>query len=192
MLNTKYVIFNHDQPAHHNKNALGNAWFVKKIKWVNNPDEEFEYMTSVDPLNEAAVNIEFKDHGLVNLGFDQSGIIKLVNYKPHQLTYESKTNAEMLAVFSEIYYPKGWHVYIDGELVDYMRANYLFRALVIPAGTHKIEFKFEPQSYLLGNLINGISSYLLLISLIIYFGVWIFKFTLKSRIPIEGKNVTNK
>ncbi len=191
MLNTKYVIFNYDQPAFHNKNALGNAWFVKSIKWVDNSDEEFKYMTEVDPLNEAAVNIEFRDNGLDNLGFDQSGIIKLVNYKPHHLTYETSTKEKMLAVFSEIYYPKGWCVYIDGELVDYIRANYLFRALAIPAGTHKIEFKFEPQSYLLGNLINGISSYLLLISLILYFGVKLFKSFMKSRNSIKEKQIEN-
>ncbi len=167
MLNTKYVVFNSDQPAFVNRNALGNAWFVKNVIWVKNADEEFSLMTRVEPQNDAAINIEFKEQGIDDIGFDPSATIDLINYKPNHLTYHSKTTSRMLAVFSEIYYPKGWKVYIDGKHVNYFRANYLFRALVVPSGDHKIEFKFEPRSYLLGNRINYIASLILLLSTVI-------------------------
>ncbi|MBU1013194.1 MAG: YfhO family protein [Bacteroidetes bacterium] len=176
MLNTKYIITNPDQSAFLNRDAMGNAWFVKNIKWVENANDEFAAMTSVNPREDAAVNIEFKGMELGNLGFDPMASIKLENYKPHILTYKSSSNANMLAVFSEIYYPKGWHVYIDDKPVDYLRANYLFRSLVIPAGNHTIVFKFEPRSYILGNAINKYSSYLLLLSVfsLLAYGIWKF------------------
>ena len=77
-----------------------------------------------------------------------------------------------MAVFSEIYYEKGWNAYIDGEKVDYARANYVLRALMIPAGEHLIEFRFEPSTYTLSNVIRGVSSVLLLLLIVVYFVVW--------------------
>ena len=167
MLNTKYIIADTQVPAFLNKDALGNAWFVKNVNWVQNADQEFDAITNLDPKNEAIVQVDFKTEEFENLEYDPYGIIKLSNYKPHILTYESHTKTKMLAVFSEIYYPKGWNVYIDNKRVNYLRANYLFRALLVPIGDHKIEFKFEPKSYLIGNKINAIASYILLASLVI-------------------------
>lgn len=176
MLNTKYIIISPDQTAFYNKNALGNVWFVKNIQWVDNADDEFNAMATINPRENAAINIEFKGSQIDNLGFDPDAEIKLKNYKPHILTYESSTKADMLAVFSEIYYPKGWQVYVDNKQVDYLRANYLFRAMVVPAGNHTIEFKFEPKSYLLGNKINKYASLFLLLSFIciVAFSYWRF------------------
>ena len=182
MLNTKYIITNPNEPAFYNRDAMGNAWFVKNIKWVESADDEFEAMTSVNPREDAVVNVEFKGMELENLGFDPEASISLENYKPHILTYKSNSNANMLAVFSEIYYPKGWHVYIDDKPVDYLRANYLFRALVVPPGNHTIVFKFEPRSYILGNAINKYSSYLLLLSVFSLLAYNIWKFISASKV----------
>ena len=176
MLNTKYIIINPNQPAFQNRDAMGNAWFVKNIKWVSNADDEFAAITTINPREDAAINIEFKGMQLEDLGIDPDASISLSNYKPHILTYKSSTKADMLAVFSELYYPKGWHVYIDEKQVEYLRANYLFRALKVPPGDHTIVFKFEPRSYILGNAINKYASYFLLLSVLFgaVFSIWKF------------------
>ena len=91
------------------------------------------------------------------------GSIDLVDYKPHHLTYASKNNGEGLAVFGEIYYPIGWKVYIDGQETDFLRVDYFLRGLVIPAGEHQIEFRFEPTSYSTGESISLAGSILLML-----------------------------
>lgn len=163
MLNTKYFIFDPQQPAFENSAALGNAWFVNSVKWVNSADEEFDNITKIKPREEAIVHVEFKERVPGNITFDSTATINLTSYKPHESTYESKTKSSTLAIFSEMYYPKGWNAYIDGEQTEYLRANYLFRAVTVPAGNHTIVFRFEPRSYLLGNKITIIASIILLI-----------------------------
>lgn len=186
MLNTKYIITNPDHPAFLNKYALGNAWFVKKLRWVETANQEFESINNLDPREEAIVHVEFKGEKTQSIGYDSTGTIYLTNYRPHILTYKSNTKANMLAVFSEVYYPKGWNVYIDDKKVDYLRANYLFRALIVPEGDHKIEFRFEPRSYLQGNRINAMASYLLLVSLLITFLFYLRNYILELKKPDEN------
>lgn len=94
---------------------------------------------------------------------DSTAIIKLTEYKPNHLTYQSQTNSNQLAVFSEIYYDKGWNAYVDGELTPHFRSNYVLRAMLVPEGRHKIEFKFEPKAYKLGNNISLVSSAILIL-----------------------------
>ncbi len=94
---------------------------------------------------------------------DSTATIKLVDYKPNHLTYQTETQKDQLAVFSEIYYDKGWDAYIDGQKTDYIRANYILRSMWIPAGKHTVEFKFEPSSYVLGKNITLVSSIVLLL-----------------------------
>jgi uncharacterized membrane protein YfhO len=100
-------------------------------------------------------------------GKDKDAVIKLVEYSPNRLTYEaSNLKNSQLAVFSEVYYSAGWNVYVDGTKSDYFRTNYVLRGMVVPAGNHKIEFKFEPTSYFLGKKISIISSIILLLGVV--------------------------
>ncbi len=172
MLNTKYIIVPGDkkQPvARQNPSALGNAWFVNKFRIVENPDEEIGALTDFDPSQEAIVDKRFEEYlqGL-NPGIDSASSISLISYLPNDLIYESSTTKEGLAVFSEIYYKEGWKAFIDGKETPYIRVNYVLRALRIPAGEHKIEFKFHPQLYYTGQKISLASSIILLL---LFFGL---------------------
>lgn len=166
MLNTKYCIYDTSQPPLSNTHALGNAWLVKEVKLVDRADEEVTSLKSFDPKTTAIVNRSFeKELG----GFKSAsaeGEIKLTEYKPNYLKYEATVNSgSQLAVFSEIYYPKGWKSFIDGKETEHIQANFVLRAMVVPAGNHQIEFKFEPESYLTGNKISFASSILLLLAM---------------------------
>ena len=166
MLNTKYCIYDTSQPPLSNTHALGNAWLVKEVKLVDRADEEVTSLKSFDPKTTAIVNRSFeKELG----GFKTAsaeGEIKLTEYKPNYLKYEATVNSgSQLAVFSEIYYPKGWKSFIDGKETEHIQANFVLRALVVPSGNHQIEFKFEPESYFIGNKISFASSILLLLAM---------------------------
>ncbi|MCX6258474.1 MAG: YfhO family protein [Bacteroidia bacterium] len=171
MLNTKYFIFPDKQKnpvAQRNPGALGNAWFVKNFKVVDNADAELKELTGFNPKAEAVVDKRFENElkGL-NLKYDSLGMISLVTYEPNDLIYKSKNSSEQLAVFSEIYYSKGWDAFIDSKPVPYFRVNYVLRALRVPAGEHKIEFRFEPKAYFIGEHISLASSALLIILFIL-------------------------
>lgn len=174
ILNVKYIIQTDSTGAAfpvQNPNANGNAWFVSQIQLVNSADEEMKALDSLDSKNVAVVNS--KDFELKKMAFakDSSATITLENYKPNYLKYTSENANEGLAVFSEMYYGKGWNAYIDGKSVDHIRVDYVLRGLQIPAGKHTIEFKFEPQVVKTGSTITLISSIGMLFLLIggIYF-----------------------
>ena len=154
-----------------NPKANGNAWFVSQVKLVNSADEEMKALKGLDSKNVALVNSN--DFKIKNTAFakDNSARIILETYKPNYLKYVSNNANEGLAVFSEMYYGKGWNAYIDGKSVDHIRVDYVLRGLNIPAGKHTIEFKFEPQVIKTGSMITLISSIgmLLLLAGGIYF-----------------------
>src|SRR3989339_13292 len=152
MLNTKYIIYNPSVPPIENPFYYGNAWFVKQIQYAKNADEEILFLKQLDK-NTAIVSERNKDK-TQNFKFDSTAIIKLTAYKPNHLVYTTSSQIDQFAVFSEIYYDKGWNVYIDGNKSEYFKANYVLRAMNIPKGNHKIEFKFEPNSYLMGRKIS--------------------------------------
>lgn len=177
MLNTKYII-NRDQQLQQNSQALGNAWFVGGIKKVVNPNEEIDNLSNFDPANEAIIlDSEFPEY-LGDFTPTKNGSISMVNYLPHKLTYNSSSSSEQLAVFSEIWYGhnKGWRVTIDGTEVPFIRANYLLRALRIPAGEHTIEFSFKPNSFFIGEKISFAISLLLILGLLALIGFRGFQF----------------
>ena len=151
MLNTKYVIIGDEsgrvEASTRYTQPNGNAWFVSKFKVVDNGDEEIRALDSLDTKSTATIQKSiFKDFNLKEAyQIDSTSSIKLVNYKPSHLKYESKSVSNGFAVFSELYYYKGWNAYIDGEFTPHLRVNYALRALPIPAGNHTIEFKFEPK-----------------------------------------------
>ena len=170
MLNTKYVILNdpqtQSQKMQARASACGNVWFVPKVTFVKDADEEMTAISSFDPRIEAFVGNEFKS--LIDakkVGFDPNGTIKLTNYRPDHLTYEYSTGKDMVAVFSEIWYDKGWKAFVDGEEIPHFRANYILRAATLPGGNHKLEFKFEPASYYTGEKISLLASILLVAGL---------------------------
>ena len=121
-------------------------------------------LDNFDPKNTAVIDKRYKNTvGNWQWAVDSSANIKLDSYSPNKLVYSSATSAPQLAVFSEIYYneEKGWHAYLDGNAVPHFRCNYVLRGMVLPAGTHKIEFKFEPKSVVLGNKIAYAGSFVL-------------------------------
>ena len=176
MLNTKYYIYDPKQPPLANSHALGNAWLVKDVKVVDNVDQEITSLKSFDPKSVAIVNKSFDNELNGYKNGSGEGEIKLTAYEPNYLKYEATVNTgAQLAVFSEIYYPKGWISSIDGKETDHVQADFVLRAMVIPAGKHVIEFRFEPKSYFIGNKISTTSSILLLLAMAGYL-VYLFKY----------------
>ncbi|MGE5394100.1 MAG: hypothetical protein ACM3P1_05100 [Candidatus Saccharibacteria bacterium] len=166
MLNTKYIIYDLKSSPLVNSHALGNAWLVKEVKVVDNADQEITSLKNFDPKTTAIVNKRFEGELSGFKNGSGEGEIKLVDYKPNYLKYEATVNSgAQLAVFSEIYYPKGWVSLIDGKETNHISADFVLRAMVIPAGKHQIEFKFEPQSYFMGNKVSMASSILLLLAI---------------------------
>ena len=165
MLNTKYFI-NQKGQVQQNPRAMGNAWFVNKINLVENADAEISALDGFNPLNTAIVDSKFSEQIIFGLDNTGSSII-LSEYKPNYLKYNSSTTKKSIAIFSEIYYAKGWNAYINGELKPYFRANYVLRGMQIPAGNHVIEFKFEPYSYYLSERIALVSSIILILLIVL-------------------------
>ena len=164
MLNAKYIVYGTEanniivNPA-----AVGNAWFVKEFAQVSSPTEELKRTGEVDTRNVAVIdNSKFKTQDL-KFTFDSTASILLKDFTPPHIKYESQTSTDGLAVFSEIYYPQGWHAFIDGKETEILRADYVLRALAVPAGKHEIEFKFEPKPYLIGNKVTLASSWVVLL-----------------------------
>ena len=161
MLNTKYIMFPDEQGKigiQLNPNANGNAWFVEDVNFVNSADEEIIALDSLDTKKMAVVNVDFKD-SLESLSIqkDSTATIALTSYRANEVGYKTNTKFEQLAVFSEVYYKHGWNAYIDGNLTPHVRANYVLRALKIPAGQHEVVFKFEPTVIKTGNTITLMS-----------------------------------
>lgn len=166
MLNTKYIIVPTKEQTVpiENPQANGNAWFVKNIKTVPGADEEIVGLYTTNTKREAIIQQKNKALAPVADTYSNDGKITLESYKPNALVYESESKEKGFAVFSEIYYPKGWNAYIDGTLTPHTCVDYILRGMEIPAGKHKIEFKFEPQIYKTGNTIALIGSILLLLA----------------------------
>ena len=174
MMNTKYVIFT-PNVYELNWNSLGHAWFVDDYEIVENADAELAALARFSPKKTAIIDKRFE--GVISklpkaefFSLD-TGYILLENYKPNHLTYNYSSKSQQLTVFSEVYYAKGWNAYIDGKLAPHFRVNYILRAMLIPEGNHKIEYKFEPAMYKVGNMIVLIGSILtlLLIAGAVYF-----------------------
>jgi hypothetical protein len=166
MLNTKYIIWpGREQPVTiANPQANGNAWFVKNVKMVANADSEMVALYHTNMKTDVVIQQKNKEGISASNSYNAEGKIDLRSYKPNDLVYETESKSKEFAVFSEIYYPKGWNAYIDGTLTPYACVDYLLRGMEIPAGKHKVEFKFEPAIYKTGNIISIIGSILVLLS----------------------------
>lgn len=178
MLNTKYFIFPAGQQGQtvpiENPYTFGNAWFIDKIQYVNNANEEIDAIGQVDLQQTAIVDSKFKEalKG-VNEGYkDSLSTIRLTSYEPNQLVYETSSPQDGIVVFSEIYYP-GWTATIDGKPADIARADYILRAMNVPAGKHTIKMRFDPQSLHITEGIAYGAMALLLVGVIIL--IWIYR-----------------
>ena len=168
MLNTRYIIYplgeGKTAPVF-NPHALGNAWFVRNVHYVDNANEEIDAVGKESPAATAIVDKRFADVVKRPAAADTTARIVLKHYAPNELTYETHAAREGVAVFSEIYYP-GWTSYVDGKKVPHGRADYVLRVMNIPAGTHTVVFKFDPQSLHVTETIAFVALGLLLIGIL--------------------------
>jgi hypothetical protein len=179
MLNAKYVIIpdNKKNPVPQlNPDAMGNAWFVDSLIVVNTPNEECDALDSLN-LRKAAV-VDVSKFGNFVADFtphhDSTATVTFLSYKPNKLEYQTNATHEGLVVFSEVYYPYGWHAYIDDKPAEHFRVNYILRALKVPAGEHHIRFVFDPDTirkYEPISIICIVIVYLTIIGAIIWFFV---------------------
>ena len=179
MLNTKYIIVGRKGSAPGvmpNPDACGNAWFVSEVKWANTADEEMEGLdanklgdttvmpNAFDPKKTAVMRVTFKDDlGNYTFGKDSAAYVKLAKYGLDDISFTSNNSKEGLAVFSDIYYSKGWTATVDGKETPIMKADYVLRAIKIPAGAHSIEFHFHPASYYNSRKVALVASILLIL-----------------------------
>ena len=148
-LNIKYLIGkdeNNQDLLYENPDAYGNAWAVDSLIILNNPDELLNKLKESD-LQRIALGIEKTIPSDIKLTYDSSELIKIEKIKnsSSHITYNFESLSDQLIVFSEIYYPSGWKVFIDGNESTYFDVDYLLRGMVIPKGTHKVEFYFSPE-----------------------------------------------
>ncbi|MBD1427802.1 YfhO family protein [Sphingobacterium arenae] len=170
MFNVRYLITknpeNGAEQIKRRSTAAGNAWFVDRVTFVNSNAQEMQAIGSFDPQKEAFVHEEFKNKlNISRVGKSENAEIKLVSYHPDTLQYEYTSPTDAFAVFSEVFYEKGWKAYIDGEEVPIIRADYILRALQVPGGNHTISFVFAPKTVEISNLISLIASIILVIGL---------------------------
>lgn len=169
MLNARYIIYSPEQAPLFNPYAMGNAWFVNDYKLVDNADQEIAAIKGLDAKKTAIIDKQFAEElsglSIVPDSNSMSGM-KLVEYAPNYLKYQTFASSEQLAVMSEIYYPKGWEAYLDGKPVPHIRADWTLRAMRIPAGTHEVEFKFIPKGYNTSRTVASVSSGILILLLI--------------------------
>ena len=164
MLNTKYVIFNNEEGSSQlyvNESANGAAWFIDSIINVDSKDEE---IVALDSLNNKtnAISTEIESKKFIN----DDSYVKLLEFNPNKITYEYNTKDDGFIVFSEVFYPNGWHSYIDGEKTQHFNVNYILRGMNVKSGSHIIEFVFDPDVVKKGSMVSLSASLLLFIIII--------------------------
>lgn len=182
MMNVKYIIAPNKEGrsiAQENPYANGNVWFIENVMLAETANDEMRLLDSLDTKSTAIIHRDF----LVQIPSkkierDSLAMIEMVSHNPQHLVYEASTKSEQLAIFSEVYYPKGWNAYINGEQMEYLRANYLLRAIKVPAGNNKIEFKFEPKVIKTGSTISLASSILFVL---VFLGGLYYSFRKKNQ-----------
>ncbi len=179
MLNTRYAITK-DGSVERRESALGAAWFVGGVSRASTAEEEITQIGRVD-LSQVAVVAD--DQPIEAKSYSTDGEIKMEEYQPHYQKYSYTSTAPTLAVFSEIYYNKGWHAYIDGEEVSFLRANYILRAMELPAGTHTIEWRFRAPSWGVVNGITYVASLAILFSIIALIYLFFRNFAIHNTSP---------
>ena len=144
MLNTKYIVT--QQGVYPNPDAMGNAWFVNEVQFVPTPDDESAALNTLDLHRTAVADEKFREVLTCKAIPNETDEITLTSYQPNELVYHTSTANDRISVFSEIYYPEGWHMTIDGEEQEIGRVDYVLRAAIIPAGEHTIRMYFLPDA----------------------------------------------
>ena len=171
MLNTKYIVT--QRGIIPNPDAMGNAWFVNDIQFVPTPDDECAALNTLDLSKTAVADEKFREVLTCTAQPNEEDEITLTSYAPNKLAYHAKVANDRVAVFSEIYYPEGWHLYIDDEEAEIGRVNYVLRAAIIPAGEHTIRMAFIPKALKLDKWSMGFVIIGILLSLIcLSFPLW--------------------
>ena len=182
MLNAKWIIVKQGDKvqAMQNPTALGNAWFVKGITFVKAPVAEMKALSGLNTKDTAVVDEQYKAAVGTFVAADSTSTIKMTIYDNEAITYQSDAKAAQAAIFSEVFY-KDWKAYIDGKSAPIFKANYVLRGLIIPAGKHTIEFKFEPSVYFISRKVSAYSSWLLCILLVVVIGLQIKKYNTSTK-----------
>ncbi len=176
MLNTKYIIFNPEAQPFINPYCFGNAWFAENLVIAENANEEIGAIKWLKTGKTVVIDKQFEN--LVPAAaypVAEDDTVSLTSYQPNELIYKYSAASEKLVVFSEIYYPAGWKCFVDGTETPYFRANYVLRAMIVPAGDHEIKFSFEPESYFIGNKVSLAGSCLLILLIGVYFASELIK-----------------
>ncbi len=190
MLNTRYIIVPDQQTGQlrveTNKEANGAAWFVDSLEWVATPDEEIGALETADTKQVAVVDRRFEEtlKGVSPVA-DSTASIRMTEYRVNMQRYEYSASSEGVAVFSEIYFPDGWTAYIDGMEAPYFRADYVLRAMKLPAGTHTVEFRFRAPHYDTLTAVTRCCSLILLAGLVAAVGVTVVR---NRRKEVDVKN----
>lgn len=173
MLNAKYMIFgdSNEPQAMINAGANGNAWFVSDVKFEKTPDDEINAIGEIDNKKTAVVHASDQNYfDGKTMSADSTAFIDLTKYQPNEIEYKTESKTPQLAVFSEIYYPKGWKMFVDNQEVPYIKANYLLRAVHVPAGKHTVKMVFEPAVIKTGKMIS--TTVFILFILLSLLGIW--------------------
>ncbi len=187
MLNLKYVIYNKQAPPLVNPYNNGNAWFVNNIRVAADANEEMKLLGEIDTKKEVVIDKSLASTLPATITPDSAAKISLKSYKPNHLIYSVDTKSDQVAVFSEIFYDKGWKATINGSEVPYTRVNYLLRGMPLKAGTYQLEFRFAPESYRIGNIIALICSLLMILGIAGY----LFFYFRKPEVIREEDNIPN-
>lgn len=177
-LNGKYIILGAEYPPVINRNAFGNCWFVDSAVRAETPDDEIALIGSADLRNTAVIGDDFawareridSLNSLARTDIAPADSVWMTDYAPNELRYRYRIHSERAVIFSEIYYPEGWHAEVDGKPVELFRADWILRGTFIPAGEHEIVMRFDPQSYITGERLSRASSILLIVLLVLSAG----------------------
>ncbi len=168
MLNTEYIIYNNDAGPLPNSANLGSAWFVEDIVIVDDADTEITAIEGLQTRYQAVVDKRYADQ---IKGFtyqtDSTAAIAVEEHLPNYIKYIYDSPVPQAAIFSEIHYEKGWNAYLDGNAVPHFRANYALRGMIVPGGSHTIEFKFEPRTYAKAATVSTAAG-LIIVALVLY------------------------
>lgn len=173
MLNTKYIIYNNDAAPIENPRRLGDAWIVGDVKWVASADEEMNSLKELDPSKTAIVNENFKSL-VTPFEMDSTAKIELTLSHPNRKVFTTSSQKDVLAVFSDVYYKPGWHVYVDDVESDHFRTNWILRGMVVPSGEHTIEFKFYPDTFVNLTYMSNIIGWIVILLLVGYVGYYFY------------------
>jgi len=180
MLNARYVVGMDGRPLL-NPEAMGNAWWVGAVTYADGADEEMERLSLIDPAREAVADKRFRNVLGDGSAVTPGDTIYETAYAPDRLTYRARSAKGGVAVFSEVYFPWGWHATVDGKPADLARVNYVLRALRVPAGEHEIVMTFDPQSIHTTDAAATVAVILIYVAIAVAIGAAVKKYMVRPK-----------